>query len=295
VEAPPPEATATCTDEEKGVREDWTESYAPDPALPLGSPPASSPVLDRVRSNGMIVVGVDENTGGFAVRNDDAELEGLEIELVRAIARRIWPDATRIDDHIRYVAVVTDQKVPFVRDGLVDLTASVITINCDRWKEVAFSTSYFTTPQRVMVRSDSDIASIDDIAGRRVCATSRSSTVQLILDKGGIPVEREARTDCLVALQEGDVDAIASHDTILHGLRKQDPRTTVILPDAFEDPSNYGIAMPSDDVAFVRFVNGVLQDMRDRDELAGLYRRWLEEIDYRPVPKVPDPAYRSES
>ena len=125
----------------------------------------------------MLLVGVDENTPAFGVRNDDGQLEGLEIDLVREIARPIWPeDAADIDQHIKFVSVVTEQKVPYVRWRQVDLTASVVTINCDRWKDVAFSTSYFTTPQRVLVR-------VSDIDGSTTSRDARSARPAVLDDR----------------------------------------------------------------------------------------------------------------
>ena len=169
-----------------------------------------------------------------------------------------------------------------------------MTINCDRWQEVAFSTSYFTTPQRVLVRLYSDIDRVDDIAGRKICATAGSSTIALLEKLGAKPVTVEARTDCLVALQEGRVEGIATHDTILHGLKRQDPQTTqVVNGDLDRTWSDYGIVMPKDDVAFVRFVNGVLERMRADGELERLSRDVAAR--HRVLGTgVPDPVYRSE-
>jgi polar amino acid transport system substrate-binding protein len=295
----PPTSTTTtivpapgCTPEEKDAF-DPLATAAPDAALAPRQLP-DSPTMQKVLARGRLVVGVDENTPNFGVRDENGQLVGLEIDLVRELARAIWPaDADHIDDRIKWVTVVTDQKVPYVHDGKVDLTASVVTIDCDRSKQVAFSSSYFTTPQQVMVRSDSPIQSIADLDGTRVCVTKGSTTIAKIqeLAPGAKSVEVDARTDCLVKLQDGKVDAIATHRTILFGLRQQDAATTRIL-DRDLSTSYYGIALPHDDAAFVRFVNGELEQMRTEGRLAGLYGQWLWS-DYD-APAIPEPHYRSE-
>ncbi|MET0626913.1 MAG: transporter substrate-binding domain-containing protein, partial [Acidimicrobiia bacterium] len=297
----PPTTTTTtivppagCTPEEKAAF-DPLATVAPDVPLAPGQLP-DGPTMQKIRTRGRLVVGVDENTPNFGVRDDNGQLVGLEIDLVRELARAIWPDDPGdIDRRIKWVTVVTEQKVPYVHDGKVDLTASVVTIDCDRSKQVAFSSAYFTTPQRVMVSIDSPIQTIADLGDKKVCATAGSSTIALLENVGARPVPVEARTDCLVKLQDGKVDAIATHDTILFGLHQQDAATTRIVPDDLSPgkPSNYGVALPHDDVAFASFVNGELQRMRVDGRLADLYERWLRSKGYEPPP-IPDPHYRGE-
>jgi polar amino acid transport system substrate-binding protein len=287
--------TEPCLPAEK-LAFDPLATLAPDRGLAPGQLPSGDTMNEIIArpGGGQLVAGVDENTPNFGVRNDNGDLVGLEIDLVRELARAIWPhDADRIDEHIRWVTVVTEQKVPYVQNGTVDLTASVVTIDCDRSKQVAFSAPYFTTPQRVMVRSDSPIQTIADLDGKQVCVTKGSTTIAKIQERapGAKPVEVDARTDCLVKLQDGEVDAIATHRTILFGLHEQDAATTRILPDDLST-SLYGIALPHDDAAFVQFVNGELEQMRADGRLAALYADWLWS-DYDP-PAIPEPHYRSE-
>jgi polar amino acid transport system substrate-binding protein len=295
----PPTTTTTerpksgsCTEEET-----TPHSYAPAPA---GSALAVSKTLERLRSDttAHLRAGVDESTPNFGVRTEDGDLEGLEVDLVRAIARAIWPDVTEIDDKIQWVAVTPDEKVAFAANGKVDLTASNVTISCGRSKDVAFSTPYFTTPQRIMVRIDSGIDSLADLGGKKVCVPQGVSTGKLLADH--VPnaevVEVDSRPDCLVALQEGVVDAYASHEAILFGMQQQDPEVMTIVAEDLPDPSDYGIAMNLQDAGFVRFVNQVLDDMRADGRLLELYDVWLTRRDYpRSDLRVPMAQYRSES
>jgi polar amino acid transport system substrate-binding protein len=241
--------------------------------------------MREIQDRGRIRVGVDENTLGFGFRNPaSGELEGLEIDLARRISGAIFGDPNAV----QWVTVVTEEKVPFVKSGKVDMTISVVSMTCDRKQDVAFSSEYFHAVQRVMVRADSPIRDLAGLAGKKVCVTAGSTTINK-LPPDAVPYPVAARTDCLVALQDGSVDAIATHDTILDGLSKQDRRTTRILPDQFSD-QHYGIPIAKNRPDLVRFVNGVLEQMRADGSLADLYRRWLGEFrDVLPAP--PEPRY----
>ena len=188
-------------------------------------------------------------------------IDGLEVDIARQLAQAILGDPGKV----RLKTLVTAQKVPYAADGTVDLTVSAVSMTCARWGLVDFSTEYYTAQHKLLVRSDSDIGGIQDLAGRRVCVTTGSSSVNVLKDKAPsttIQVPLEARTDCLVALQEGTVEAYFSHDSILRGMQKQDPNTQIVGEAVA--PQHYGIAIAKDHTGFVRFVNAVLERMRAR-------------------------------
>src|SRR5262249_51177782 len=79
--------------------------------------------------------------------------------------------------------------------------------------------------------------------------------------------------DCLVLLQQGDVAAISTDDSILAGLAAQDPRTKIVGPRFSNE--QYGLAISRQHPDFVRFVNAVLQRLRADGQWAASYARWI--------------------
>jgi polar amino acid transport system substrate-binding protein len=102
-------------------------------------------------------------------------------------------------------------------------------------------------------------------------------------------VEVGNRTECLVALQDGRVDAITADNTILYGFKRQD-RSTELLPVELSDEP-YGLAINKAHPDFVRFVNAVLQQRRDDETLARLEAKWLGDT-VVPLPAVPPAQYQ---
>jgi polar amino acid transport system substrate-binding protein len=263
-------------------------SLRPSGPLPAAGQMPVGSTMAAIRERGKLRVGVDQNTLLFGYRDPrTGNLSGLDIDVAREIARAIFGDP----DAIEYKIVTTATRLPEVRDGNVDLVASLVTIACARWADVAFSTSYYQAAQGLLVSKGEGITSEDDLADKRVCATkgSTSSANFRRLQPAAEIVEVDRRTECLVALQEGRVDAITADDTILSGFKAQD-RNTELLP-ARLSVEPYGLAINQTQPDFVRFVNGVLERMRDDGTLVDLEGKWLGGT-VSPLSPFPATTYR---
>ena len=245
-----------------------TRSFAPQPGTPM-------PSVAAIRKHGKLVVGVDQGTPGWGFRDPtDGNLKGLEVELLHRIANEIFQN----DDptNIEFKTLDTAQRITAVQQGKVDMVASLLSATCARWKVVDFSSVYFLAQQALLVDNASPIRSLADLAGRRVCATQGSTSIAHIaaIAPKAILYPVESRSDCVVALQEGDVDAITSDDTILRSFQSQDHiqlTRLVDLPPRYAEVEPYAIAITKSHEDLVRFVNGVLADMRQDGTLQGLY------------------------
>ena len=91
--------------------------------------------------------------------------------------------------------------------------------------------------------------------------------------------------DCLVALQQREVDAISTDDSILAGLVAQDPYLHIIGPNMAQEP--YGIGINLTNTGLVRFVNGTLERIRRDGTWNTLYRKWFSVLGAAPAPPVP--------
>ena len=265
---------------------DPTASLRPGGTLPApGRMPVGS-FMRRIQVRGHLVAGVDQNTLLFGYLDPfTGRLQGLEIDLLRQVANAIFGNPNAIDFKVLTTA---DQRTQFPEDGSVDIVADAVTINCARLEEVSFSTVYYQAQQRLLVPTSSNARGIQDLGRKRVCARTGTTTFDNIAKQAShpIPVGVEQRTDCLVALQEGRVDAISADDSILRGFEEQDPYTK-LLPGSLE-PEPYGLVIAKSHPDFVRFVNGVLARMRADGSLEALYRKWLGAS----APKVPHAHYR---
>ncbi|MBO0870202.1 MAG: glutamate ABC transporter substrate-binding protein [Micromonosporaceae bacterium] len=249
-------------------------SFRPPASMPQPGQMPAGTTMATIAKRGRLVLGTDQNNYLFSYRDaSTGQIVGFDVDVAREVARAIFGDPNRI----QIVAVSSAQRIPAVRDGTVDLVAQTMTINCDRWKQVSFSTDYFDAGQRVLVPKNSSVTRIEDLAGKKVCSakgsTSIANLVAVKVTPKPIPVGVNDWTDCLVMLQQDQVQAISTDDTILAGLAAQDPNTKLVGPQFTQEP--YGIAISQQHTDFVRFVNGVLARIRADGTWARLYAKWL--------------------
>jgi polar amino acid transport system substrate-binding protein len=228
--------------------------------------------MAKIRARGYLIAGVDQSTYHFGFLNPlNNQIEGFDIDMVRAVAKAIFGNSD--PNTVHFKAISDAQRIPDITNGTVDIVAHTMTITCDRLKTIDFSSVYFDAAQRVLVLKSSTATSLDDLHGQKVCATFGSDSVDRIRQHKAIAVQVPYWTDCLVLLQQGDVVAISTDDSILDGLAAQDPWTKLIGPRLTDEP--YGLAISKQHPEFVRFVNAVLQQLRTDGQWKSIYTRWL--------------------
>ena len=264
-------------------------SLRPSGALPAaGQMPAGS-YMRVIQDRGRLVAGVSQDTLLFGFLNPfTGQIEGFDIDVLHQIAQAIFGDPNKIE----YRAITTADRIPKILDDSVDIVGRTFTINCARRAQVDFSSVYFAAGQRVLVRKDSTAKGIQDLGGKKVCATKGSTSIDHITQAASKPIPYPLAdfTDCLVAFQNSEVDAISTDDAILAGLAKQDPYAKLVGDRFSDEPYGLGISLKHPE--FTRFVNGVLDQMRANGTWANLYGKWLVPSLSNAVPAPPAAAYK---
>jgi polar amino acid transport system substrate-binding protein len=258
-------------------------SYEPDGPLPKAGDMPKGSTMRKIQDRGRLVAGVSADTYLLAARNPlTGTIEGFDIDMVKAVARAIFGDANAYQLKV----ITAAQRIPALQDGDVDIVARNMTINCDRWKQIAFSTEYYRSGQKILVRKGSKANSLSDLDGQKVCAPRGTSSMDNLirLAPKAIPVGADSHTGCLVLFQQAEVAAITGDDTVLAGLAAQDPYAVVPDQKAFT-AEPYGLGIPAKNVDFVRFVNARLAQLRSNGGWTDIYDRWLE----APLGPAPDP------
>ena len=273
----PPDATLQ---DAEGTESTEAEPYVPQRLQWEGSlnprvAEQDTPNLDRIRDRGRLVVGIDQSLYLIAYRDTaSGTLQGLEVDLARAIADDIFGDAAGADRvDLRFVdsAARTDA----LNTGDVDVVIRTMSITPERAGEVEFSTPYLTSRVRVLVPRDRGVADINQLGGKTVCIVDGTNLDQIA--RTFAPHSALLRTrswsDCLMATQQFQADAVMADDAILAGLAAQDPYAS-ILPGTLAT-QYYGVAVGKGQGDLVRQVNATLERMRNDGTWSELYGTWL--------------------
>ena len=262
-------------------------SFAPTASMPTpGAMPAGT-YMATIQKRGRLIAGVSADTMLLGSRNPlNGQIQGFDIEMLKAVSKAIFGDPNKIEFRV----ITTAQRIPALTDGSVDIVARAMTITCARWEQIDFSTQYYQAGQKVLVAKGSAVRRMEDLKGKKVCAPNGSTSMdKLRTFTGLIPVGSDTHTGCLVLFQQGKVDAITGDDTILAGLAAQDPYASVVAAPAFtSEPYGLGISRKNPD--FVKFVNGVLAQMRADGQWTTAYNAWLKEA-IGPAPTPPTAVY----
>lgn len=255
--APLPPDTETCADPTASLR-------------PNGIRAGSA--IDAIRARGRLVVGLDPGSNLFSFRDPTTgALDGFDVDIAKELAR----DLLGNPELIEYRILGSADRERALQEHTVDVVVKTMTITCERRQRVTFSTSYLQAHQRVLTTHDSGIGGLTDLAGRRVCVVRGTTSLDRIRRQqpAASILTVPSWADCLVVLQQRQVEAVSTDDTVLAGLAVQDPATEVVGPNLSTEQYGIGIAQGADDL--VRFVNGTLERIRNDGTWNRLYRRWL--------------------
>jgi len=239
-----------------------------------------------VQDRGRLVAGVSGDRMLFGALDPlTNQLRGFEVDLLRQVSQAIFGD----DQHLE-LRVVTEAEAPsLLQQGGVDVVAREMTMSCAARAGVDFSEEYFHASERVLVARNSPARGIEDLRGKQVCAAAGSPALAAVSAAASHPIP-EAATDwneCMVRFQQGGVDAIAADEVTLLGFTQQDPYARIVGGSLGDE--HYAIAVARGRSDLVRFLNGVLEQMRADGRWTALAARWLGR--FGPVPPQPAPRY----
>jgi polar amino acid transport system substrate-binding protein len=276
-----------------------TTTAAPTPEPDCGNPEASlrptgaattvvppGSTMAEIQGRGLLRVGVDTATLQLSsVDPLTGNFEGFDVAIAGEVAAALFGDPSRI----AFVGIPSSDRVQALVDGRVDIVVDVFTPTCSRREQVDFSTNYYTSPQVVLVRDDDPAQSIGDLAGHRICGSAGSTTLARVAELPGVEaVPAAERADCLVKVQQGEVDGMSTNDTILVGFAAQDPNLRFLQGSLYQEPTAIGLPLGRPDM--VRYVNGVLDQVRTSGRWAQLYDQWLADL-LGPTAGPPPPVY----
>jgi ABC-type amino acid transport substrate-binding protein len=225
--------------------------------------------LGKIQNRGEITIGVKFDVPPFGFKNPQTdEVEGFDVDIGRFIAEELGVEPN-------YIEAISDNRIPFLQKGTVDLILSTMTINAERDQEIDFSEPYYIAQGRILVPKGSEIKGLADLAGNSVC-TALGSTYEETLRERAPEADLklvDTYSECLELVQNEAVDAVSTDDVILTGMIIQDDSLVLVGDPLTTEP--YGVGIKDGDKQLQRFVNGVLRQVEEDGRWEKTYRKWV--------------------
>ena len=247
---------------------------------------AQANTIDKVKASGVITMGVRDSSGALSYTLGDGKYAGYHVEICQRIIGNL-EKAVGKKLEVKYQSVTSQNRIPLVQNGTVDIECGSTTNNIARQKDVAFVVTNYVEEVRTAVRANSGISSISQLNGKSVATTTGTTSVQLLRKHeraNGIDFKEvfgKDHADSFLLLESGRADAFVMDSQILAGniANAKNPAEFKIVGEAISvEP--IAIMIRKDDPAFKKLADNTVRDLAKSGELAKLYDKWF----VQPIP-----------
>lgn len=212
----------------------------------------------------------------FSMRSPNGQIDGLEIRVMKEIAKRLNLEYTP-------VLIQWDSLLVALQANQFDLSSTAMDITPARQQQIIFSDGWLESGGRILTPKDSDIKSAADLKGRKVGAQVSSTYSALAEQHGGVVKSYKSESDTIQDLANHNVDAVIT-DSITGAYLIKNVGLPITMTDDYVNEVQKGFAFKKGKPNLVAAVNKALADM----QADGTYARLTTEmIGYNPAPKEP--------
>ena len=250
-------------------------------ALAAGAAQAAD-TLTKIKETGTVSMGVRESSGALSYTLGDGKYAGFHVELCQRVLADIQKKMGLAKLDIKYQPVTSQNRIPLVQNGTVDIECGSTTNNATRQKDVAFLPTTFVEEVRIAVKANSGITGIAQLNGKNVATTTGTTSVQLLrkheraANVNFNEVFGKDHADSFLLLESGRADAFVMDGQILAGSisKAKNPADFRIVGEVLAvEP--IAIMMRKDDPAFKKAVDESLSAMMKSGDMAKLYDKWF--------------------
>ena len=243
--------------------------------------------LKKIKDSGSITMGVRESSGALAYTLGDGKYTGFHYDVCQKVIADIQKQLGMAKIDIKYQPVTSQNRIPLVQNGTVDIECGSTTNNVARQKDVAFAPTLYVEEVRIAVKKSSGIKGIADLNGKTVATTTGTTSVQLLRKNKraqGMDFKElngKDHSDSFLLLESGRADAFVMDGQILAGLisKAKNPGDFAIVGEPLSvEP--IAIMYRKDDPAFKKAVDDSVRNLAKSGEVAKLYDKWF----MQPIP-----------
>ncbi len=256
-------------------------------ALAAGSAFAqSNDTLAKIKASGTITEGVRESSG-LSYTLGDGKYTGFHYDVCARVIADVQKQLGLAKLETKYQPVTSQNRIPLVQNGTVDIECGSTTNNQARQKDVAFAVTTYVEEVRIATKANSGITGIKDLNGKTIATTTGTTSVQTLRKNkraDGLTFKEvfgKDHSDSFLLLESGRADAFIMDGSILAAniAKSKAPNDFKIVGETLSvEP--IAIMIRKDDPAFKKAVDDSLKGMMKSGEMAKLYDKWF----MQPIP-----------
>ena len=229
-------------------------------------------LYQEIQKRGVIKVGINTDSKPFAYTDSNGMLIGYDVDLAKYIAQYLLKNPDRVE----FIPVTPSNRLIKASTGEVDIVISTVTITPQRQEVVSFSIPYDYAGQAILVKADSRIKSLSDLAEQSVgviFGTTAEYNMKNFVPTANVIGFRKY-SDAYEALKKGQINAITSDDTILNRCAFDDYSVKLLPKRYSREP--YGIAFKKGNstIRLKENLNYAITDLKQKNVIPRLRKRW---------------------
>ena len=242
--------------------------------------------LAKVKASGVITMGVRDSSGALSYTLGGGKYTGYHVEVCNRVIANVEKAVGRKLE-VKYQSVTSQNRIPLVQNGTVDIECGSTTNNATRQKDVSFLPTTFVEEVRIAVKANSGITGIAQLNGKNVATTTGTTSVQTLRKNEratGVDFKEvfgKDHSDSFLLLESGRADAFVMDGQILAGsiAGAKTPADFKIVGEVLNiEP--IAIMIRKDDAAFKKIGDDTVKEMMKSGEIAKLWDKWF----MQPIP-----------
>jgi glutamate/aspartate transport system substrate-binding protein len=242
--------------------------------------------IAKVKASGVVTMGVRDSSGALSYTLGDGKYAGYHVDVCQRILTNLERVAGRKLE-VKYLSVTSQNRIPLVQNGTVDIECGSTTNNATRQKDVSFAVTTYVEEVRIATKVNSGITAIGQLNGKNVATTTGTTSVQLLRRHEratGVnfnEVFGKDHADSFLLMESGRADAFVMDGQILAGniANSKNPAEYRIVGEVL-NVEPIAIMLRKDDPAFKKLADDTIIDMIRTGELARTYDKWF----MQPIP-----------
>jgi len=246
-----------------------------------GAHAAEGDTLKKIKDTGVISLGYRESSIPFSY-SDGKEVMGYSHDYLLSIVDKVKSTLNMPNLQVKMVPITSQNRIPLMQNGTIDIECGSTTNNLERQKQVAFSNSLFIYGIRMLTKKDSGVTDFPQLKDRNVVTTAGTTGERLLVKMNGEGMNMNLTSakdhgQAFLILESGRAVAFVMDEPLLYGERTKAKNSAEwVVAGKPLQTENYACMFRKDDPSFKKLVDGVVADTMKSGRAEKLYAKWFQ-------------------